>query len=63
LDDLSGETAVVTGEVGGLGRGIPEARGEEGARVVIADVEEPALQAAVTELADAGDVLPAALSS
>jgi NAD(P)-dependent dehydrogenase (short-subunit alcohol dehydrogenase family) len=65
LDDLSGKAAVVTGEAGGsgIGRGITDARGEAGARVVLADVEEPVLQAAVKELADAGQLAPAALSS
>jgi NAD(P)-dependent dehydrogenase (short-subunit alcohol dehydrogenase family) len=56
LDDLNGRVAVVTGGAAGIGRGICEALLEEGARVVIADVEEPVLQVAVKELADVGEV-------
>jgi len=56
LDDLNGKVAVVTGGAGGIGRGITDALLEEGARVVIADVEAPVLELAVKELADAGEV-------
>ena len=47
---------MVTGGAAGIGRGITEALLEEGARVVIADVEEAVLEVAVKELADAGTV-------
>lgn len=56
MDDLGGAIAVVTGGAAGIGRGIVEALLEEGARVVIADIEEPVLDRAVDELARAGSV-------
>jgi NAD(P)-dependent dehydrogenase (short-subunit alcohol dehydrogenase family) len=56
MRDLTGRVAVVTGGAGGIGRGIVEALLEEGARVVVADVEQPALDAAVGELSAQGDV-------
>jgi NAD(P)-dependent dehydrogenase (short-subunit alcohol dehydrogenase family) len=56
VDDLSGRVAVVTGGAAGIGRGITEALLEEGARVVVADVEEPVLDLAIKELSDLGPV-------
>jgi NAD(P)-dependent dehydrogenase (short-subunit alcohol dehydrogenase family) len=50
--------AVVTGAASGIGRALAERFLAEGARVVLADVEEPALDMAVRELCAAhGDVL------
>jgi NAD(P)-dependent dehydrogenase (short-subunit alcohol dehydrogenase family) len=56
LDDLNGQVAVVTGGAAGIGRGIVEALLEQGASVVIADVEELVLSTAVDELRSLGDV-------
>jgi hypothetical protein len=56
LGDLRDRVAVVTGGASGVGRGIAHALVEQGARVVIADVEEPALDRAVSELSASGDV-------
>jgi NAD(P)-dependent dehydrogenase (short-subunit alcohol dehydrogenase family) len=52
MEDLAGKVAVVTGGAGGIGRGIVTALLEEGARVVIGDIEAPVLDAAVAELAE-----------
>jgi NAD(P)-dependent dehydrogenase (short-subunit alcohol dehydrogenase family) len=56
LEDLNGRVAVVTGGAAGIGRGIVEALLDEGARVVIADVEQGVLDVAVKELSEAGQV-------
>ena len=56
VDDLTGKVAVVTGGAAGIGRGIVGALLDEGARVVIADIEAPVLDRTVAELSGRGDV-------
>jgi NAD(P)-dependent dehydrogenase (short-subunit alcohol dehydrogenase family) len=56
VKDLHGRVAVVTGGAGGIGRGIVEALLEEGARVVVSDIEAPVLDQAVADLAGKGEV-------
>jgi NAD(P)-dependent dehydrogenase (short-subunit alcohol dehydrogenase family) len=47
---FDGKTAIVTGAARGIGRAIAERLSEEGARVMIADIDEVAAQAAAGEL-------------
>jgi len=54
MKDLRGKTAVVTGAASGIGRGLAERFAAEGMNVVLADVEQPALDAAAREMTDAG---------
>ncbi len=50
MQDFDGKVAVVTGAGSGIGRGMAERFAMEGMKVVLADVEERALDAAVLEL-------------
>jgi NAD(P)-dependent dehydrogenase (short-subunit alcohol dehydrogenase family) len=50
MRDLAGKVAVITGGASGIGRAMGERFAHEGMRVVLADIEDAALQATVTEL-------------
>jgi NAD(P)-dependent dehydrogenase (short-subunit alcohol dehydrogenase family) len=58
MQQFEGRVAVVTGAASGIGRAIVDRCAREGMRVVLADIEEPALRQAEEELAAGGaDVL------
>jgi NAD(P)-dependent dehydrogenase (short-subunit alcohol dehydrogenase family) len=54
MRDFKGRVAVVTGAASGIGRGLAERCAREGMKVVLADVEEPALQEAAARLKATG---------
>ena len=54
LKDLAGKTAVVTGGASGIGKGIAQALKAEGMQVVIADIEQAALEATAAEIGAVG---------
>ena len=52
MNDLDGKVAVVTGAASGIGLGMATRFAEAGLKVVMADIEEPALDVAVAGLKD-----------
>jgi NAD(P)-dependent dehydrogenase (short-subunit alcohol dehydrogenase family) len=54
MDGLEGKVAVVTGAASGIGRAMAERFAAEGMRVVLADIERPALEATAAEIAATG---------
>ena len=57
-NELDGKVAVITGGANGIGRGMAEAFVAEGARVVIADLDDAAAETTAKELGDAGALDP-----
>jgi NAD(P)-dependent dehydrogenase (short-subunit alcohol dehydrogenase family) len=59
MQELEGKVAVVTGAASGIGRAMAEVFAAQRMRLVLADIEEPALSSAASELRQAGAaVLP-----
>lgn len=56
LDSYQDKVAVVTGGAGGIGRSLVKELLAAGAKVVVADVEQGALDTVVSELGDGGDI-------
>jgi NAD(P)-dependent dehydrogenase (short-subunit alcohol dehydrogenase family) len=54
MQQFAGRVAVVTGAASGIGFALASRFGREGMRVVMADIEQPALETAVQRLTDAG---------
>jgi NAD(P)-dependent dehydrogenase (short-subunit alcohol dehydrogenase family) len=54
MQELAGKVAVVTGAASGMGRAFAERFGREGMQVVLADVEQPALERTVEALRGRG---------
>ncbi len=50
MQEFEGRVAVITGGASGIGRALGERFGQEGMKVILADIEEEALEATVAEL-------------
>jgi NAD(P)-dependent dehydrogenase (short-subunit alcohol dehydrogenase family) len=57
MKDFAGKTAVITGAASGIGQAIAERCAQEGMKVVLADIEEGALQQTARELKEKGTSL------
>lgn len=58
MKEVSGKVAVITGAASGIGRAMAEAFVEAGMKLVVADIDEAALQTTARELRAHGDVHP-----
>ncbi len=59
MKEFSGKVAVITGAASGIGRAIADCAAQKGMALVLADIEEPALDQAADELRASGArVLP-----
>jgi NAD(P)-dependent dehydrogenase (short-subunit alcohol dehydrogenase family) len=56
VDELTGKVAVVTGAASGIGLALARALVAEGMKVVLADIEEPALEAALAGFPEGAEV-------
>jgi NAD(P)-dependent dehydrogenase (short-subunit alcohol dehydrogenase family) len=54
VQSLAGKVAVVTGAASGIGRALARRFGQDGMHVVMADIEQPALEREAAELAGSG---------
>ena len=57
MQTFTDRVVVVTGGANGIGRGLVEALLDEGARVVVADIEQAVLDSTVRELASRGEIV------
>jgi NAD(P)-dependent dehydrogenase (short-subunit alcohol dehydrogenase family) len=57
MEELTGKVVVVTGGASGIGLAVAQRFAEEGARLVLADIEGPALERAAATFADGTEVV------
>ncbi len=56
MDELTGKVAVITGAASGIGLALARRLAAEGMKLVLADIEQAALDAAVADLSQSADV-------